>query len=69
MFRFSKLNGRSTSRRGRTSASVVEALESRVLLANLVSSVRGAKFVDVNGDGVQGAGDVAPPTQKFTFQA
>jgi len=68
MFRFSKLNERSKGRRGRSTVSVIESLESRVLLANLTSSIRGSKFVDVNGNGTQDVGDVAPTT-RFTFRA
>jgi len=70
MFRFSKLFGRSQSRSGRSRRAVIEALETRVLLANLVSAVRGAKFIDTNGNGSLDSGEGPPSApQRFTVTA
>jgi hypothetical protein len=69
MFRFSKLFGRSQSRSARSRRAVIEALETRVLLANLTSSVRGAKFIDNNGNGALDSGEGASPTERFTIKA
>ena len=70
MVRFSKLFGRSQSRSGRLQRGTIESLETRVLLANLTSSVRGAKFIDTNGNGSQDSGEVAPAApQRFTVKA
>lgn len=69
MFRFSKLFGRSQSRSGRSRRAIIEALETRVLLANLSSSVRGAKFIDTNGNGSLDSGEGPSTTQRFTIKA
>ncbi len=69
MFRFSKLFGRSPSRSVRSRRSVIEALETRVLLANLTSSVRGAKFIDTNGNGAIDSGEGPSTSLRFTIQA
>jgi protocatechuate 3,4-dioxygenase beta subunit len=70
MFTFSKLFGRSQSRNARSRNAIIEVLETRVLLANLTSSVRGFKFIDTNGNGVKDPTEGAPPDpQRFTFQA
>jgi len=70
MFTFSKLFGRSQSRNARSRNAIIEVLETRVLLANLTSSVRGFKFIDTNGNGVKDPTEGAPlAPQRFTFQA
>lgn len=69
MFTFSRLFGRSQSRSGRSRRAVIEALETRVLLANLTSSVRGSKFIDANGNGALDSGEGPSSTQRFTISA